>query len=297
MISSRLSTKKTTKFRANSHSALSTRFCADSVVRSDHLREQYLFYACFNQYDPFEGVSTDPQSLHKYNYADSDPVNNVDPSGLFSLTEVNVTSGINNILTAISKVSRVLNTVNRLQQAFSTFQTILKLASGDFLDLVQQVTAQYAGGFGDFAQQFTLQKIREGLGTLLGNGPAVVARLATHPNKIEQIIEALRSSDAALAIMMPTPPKPLPNPFGVFPTGLKIRFGGSLEIPVKIFFGRDKWWGRFVGIGIMKSPGDKDPEQIFRMDYRVGHGQFDLTPGDFDHWGTSDGRYEFHIPR
>lgn len=35
----------------------------------------------FNRVDPFEGDNYDPQSLHKYAYAHSDPVNNVDPSG------------------------------------------------------------------------------------------------------------------------------------------------------------------------------------------------------------------------
>ncbi len=35
----------------------------------------------FNRADPFEGDNYDPQSLHKYAYAHSDPINNVDPSG------------------------------------------------------------------------------------------------------------------------------------------------------------------------------------------------------------------------
>ena len=35
----------------------------------------------FNRVDPFNGDNYDPQSLHKYAYAHSDPINNVDPSG------------------------------------------------------------------------------------------------------------------------------------------------------------------------------------------------------------------------
>ncbi len=38
--------------------------------------------------DPFEGVTTDPVSLHKYLYANAAPHMYVDPSGLFSLVEV-----------------------------------------------------------------------------------------------------------------------------------------------------------------------------------------------------------------
>ena len=37
----------------------------------------------FNRLDPFWGNASDPQSLHKYTYCHGDPVNHVDPSGLF----------------------------------------------------------------------------------------------------------------------------------------------------------------------------------------------------------------------
>lgn len=40
----------------------------------------------FKGIDWFEGVAEDPLTLHKYAYAHSDPVNNVDPSGMFSLS-------------------------------------------------------------------------------------------------------------------------------------------------------------------------------------------------------------------
>ncbi|MEK7674628.1 MAG: RHS repeat-associated core domain-containing protein [Verrucomicrobiota bacterium] len=38
--------------------------------------------------DSFEGFGGDPQSLHKYTYCGNDPVNAIDPSGSFTLTEV-----------------------------------------------------------------------------------------------------------------------------------------------------------------------------------------------------------------
>ena len=37
----------------------------------------------FNRLDPFFGNVSDPQSLHKYTYCHGDPVNGVDPSGMF----------------------------------------------------------------------------------------------------------------------------------------------------------------------------------------------------------------------
>jgi RHS repeat-associated protein len=50
----------------------------------------------FTAMDEFEGVSKMPSSLNRYNYASSDPVNNADPSGRFTLggmmSGINVTS-------------------------------------------------------------------------------------------------------------------------------------------------------------------------------------------------------------
>lgn len=52
-------------------------------------------------HDTFEGVVTDPTSLHKYLYAGANPVRNVDPSGHdFSLTSMVVTAGITGIVSA-----------------------------------------------------------------------------------------------------------------------------------------------------------------------------------------------------
>jgi len=40
----------------------------------------------FTQMDTFQGVASNPVTLHKYLYASADPVNNIDPSGNFSIT-------------------------------------------------------------------------------------------------------------------------------------------------------------------------------------------------------------------
>ena len=48
----------------------------------------------FNRLDPFAGDPETPQSLHKYLYVHGDPVNNIDPTGMFSLGTVSVGSSI-----------------------------------------------------------------------------------------------------------------------------------------------------------------------------------------------------------
>ncbi|MEQ8848612.1 RHS repeat-associated core domain-containing protein [Botrimarina sp.] len=46
----------------------------------------------FLRMDDFAGNSDDPQSLHKYLYANGDPINGRDPSGLTNLTELSITT-------------------------------------------------------------------------------------------------------------------------------------------------------------------------------------------------------------
>jgi RHS repeat-associated protein len=62
--------------------------------------------------DPFIGALVDPSSLHKYTYAALDPVRNVDPAGLFSISEK---------LTAIATqaIVSVSATLDALQIAFT----------------------------------------------------------------------------------------------------------------------------------------------------------------------------------
>jgi RHS repeat-associated protein len=89
----------------------------DSTLDQYYLRARYYNPASgrFTQQDSWMGNNSDPITLHKYLYANVDPVNNVDPSGNFSL---------GSMMTAI-------NVVGTLSTVASKAQTILKFASGD----------------------------------------------------------------------------------------------------------------------------------------------------------------------
>jgi RHS repeat-associated protein len=52
--------------------------------------------------DVFAGVVSDPQSLHKYLYANGDPLNKTDPTGLFSLPEVSISLVISTTLRSMA---------------------------------------------------------------------------------------------------------------------------------------------------------------------------------------------------
>ncbi|MEK7674620.1 MAG: polymorphic toxin-type HINT domain-containing protein [Verrucomicrobiota bacterium] len=90
--------------------------------------------------DPFEGFLDDPLSLNGYLYANSDPVNNWDPSGFTTLAEVQQSSGISaqlrlthqapRLRKAAQAACRVVRTVDKAQNAYDTVQTARQLAAG-----------------------------------------------------------------------------------------------------------------------------------------------------------------------
>lgn len=62
----------------------------DSHSGWDYLRSRWYdpSIGLFNRMDDYTGNNYDPPSLHKYLYAYCDPINNIDPTGHFSLTEM-----------------------------------------------------------------------------------------------------------------------------------------------------------------------------------------------------------------
>ncbi len=79
----------------------------DDVLELDYLRARYYDpdLGRFISRDPFPGFLDDPYSLHKYQYAHNNPVNNTDPSGLFTLNEVTATTIVGGTLFAIAGLS------------------------------------------------------------------------------------------------------------------------------------------------------------------------------------------------
>ncbi len=62
----------------------------DSGAEMYYLRARYYnpLNGRFNRMDPFGGSNRDPQSLHKYLYAHSNPTNNVDPTGQLAMMAI-----------------------------------------------------------------------------------------------------------------------------------------------------------------------------------------------------------------
>ncbi len=90
----------------------------DHLFRGEHFDDESgLYYLRARYYDPaqgrfltadpFPGAIRKPISLHRYMYADGDPVNLMDPTGYFTLAELTVSSNIRDTLGAIHTLSLV----------------------------------------------------------------------------------------------------------------------------------------------------------------------------------------------
>ncbi|MDB9518158.1 putative Ig domain-containing protein, partial [Roseofilum reptotaenium CS-1145] len=75
----------------------------DPNVEQYYLRQRYYDpkVGRFTRRDTYEGRLNEPMTLHKYLYAHANPVNNIDPTGLFSLGEVAAARQIRNTLASI----------------------------------------------------------------------------------------------------------------------------------------------------------------------------------------------------
>jgi len=75
----------------------------DEELGQYYLRQRYYDAATgrFTRRDTWEGRLEEPITLHKYLYANGNPVNYTDPTGLFSMTEISAANSIANILNEI----------------------------------------------------------------------------------------------------------------------------------------------------------------------------------------------------
>ncbi len=98
----------------------------------------------FNRYDPFAGNNRDPLSLHKYTFAHGNPVNMIDPTGLFAIVEVLVA------LTAITTIAAIF--VPPLMRVYRSITGIYDLTS--FTSLVRGLANK---GFMSYAEAQGIQ--------------------------------------------------------------------------------------------------------------------------------------------
>jgi RHS repeat-associated protein len=77
--------------------------------------------------DTYEGSPGTPASLHKYLYANGDPISGWDPSGRFSLAETTATVQIQGILNTIQFAQRIIGIYEKINQIKSFVEIIVNL--------------------------------------------------------------------------------------------------------------------------------------------------------------------------
>ncbi len=109
----------------------------DTATGFYYLRARYMDPATgtFTTMDTYQGSIFDPVSLHKYLYANANPVTNSDPTGYFSLAEFSVADAINGILDKAQN----LKIVKIYKEMKETIELIDKLAT--IIDIGRQVVS------------------------------------------------------------------------------------------------------------------------------------------------------------
>ena len=97
----------------------------DSKIGQQYLRARYYDPATgrFNSLDSFFGNLDDPQSLHKYLYTHVDPINGIDPTGMF-LGGMSLNMCIQITLSTLNVHGMVSNTLNAIKHSISSFEAL-----------------------------------------------------------------------------------------------------------------------------------------------------------------------------
>ncbi|MEO0564874.1 MAG: RHS repeat-associated core domain-containing protein, partial [Chloroflexota bacterium] len=80
----------------------------------------------FNRLDPWKGSISSPMTLHKYIYTNNNPINLIDPTGLFSYNEL--------LTTITSLTKQYTGAIRAIRKAYNTAETVI-----DILDAIQNV--------------------------------------------------------------------------------------------------------------------------------------------------------------
>ncbi|UDQ98306.1 RHS repeat-associated core domain-containing protein [Lentisphaerota bacterium WC36G] len=101
----------------------------DNTLQQQYLRARYYDQNSgrFNRLDPYKGNNFDPQSLHKYAYCHSDPVNAIDPTGMFTLAGMmstmttRITNGIKVTSVKVAVAWKQAEALQRILMVYSAF--------------------------------------------------------------------------------------------------------------------------------------------------------------------------------
>ena len=133
----------------------------DSATGFYYLRARYMNPATgtFTTMDTYQGSIFDPASLHKYLYANANPVTNIDPSGYFTLLGINIGQAIDSILEKMQnlKVVKIYKEMKETIELINQIATIIDIArqvitwltdpDANAMDMILGIAAGIISGF------------------------------------------------------------------------------------------------------------------------------------------------------
>jgi RHS repeat-associated protein len=253
----------------------------DPVLQDYYNRARYYDPATgrFTKRDDFEGQLPNPTTLHKYFYANENPINFIDPSGLTSMSEISAANSIfNNLMAASNVVSKILNAVDKAN------------AVVEGINLVAGVLSMFTdGGIQPYLEGFLLGAatnpkfdVKDAINSFAVQAPNVV-RLA-FPYWLPWLVQYNEKVSEILIFL--GNPGWLP-PLASFKTGRKLG-----KLPLNIAMLGKSNTGSLVGAGFMAKgvPPTGNEHQVWRMDYHNLHPKsikdIHLIP---------DGKFHYHI--
>lgn len=133
----------------------------DTATGFYYLRARYMNPATgtFTSMDTYQGSIFDPVSLHKYLYANANPVTNSDPTGYFSLCEFSIADTINGILDKMQnlKVVKIYKEMKETIELIDNIATIVDIGrqvitwltdpDANAMDMILGIAAGIISGF------------------------------------------------------------------------------------------------------------------------------------------------------
>jgi len=241
--------------------------------------------ARFWSMDTFEGDDESPLSLHKFLYANGDPVGGIDPTGNDDIAELSASQAVDQVLNVISGVQKLVEIKNRVVSVFDLLSAVRDLA-GAFSNPSNALTVALY----DLENQLGYYKkasLRpyDIFDSITRNAGRIAEENVAH--RLPQLAKALQTPGTRIGLYMPT----LFNiPQDRFNTDLSIgKYGVDIVIG-------GKGGGRLLGVGLKS--GD-DAFLIFRVDFSLRREDFSKTPrDDYARWLDPGNSFlHYHVPR
>ena len=234
--------------------------------------------------DPFAGNTQDPISLHKYLYAHSNPINTLDPTGLFSLSELNVVQAVKTVIRnpnathALRVLDRVDNLIDFIENVrLFTDIWLLVVNSQDIrsqLKRLQNIANLNGNATGsDWAKLRGLETehLQEVIAKLLSEAPTILGYIGNeHKQTLKKVAKhsTRRTIRRRPKLVIGLPSLPGDYQGRVLLPG---RIGPVGPLSVRLSTSKNGLGGSLFSVGF-KFQSDPLVHQVFRLDY---HGQKD----------------------